>query len=436
MTVLLALLCALAHAEVVSVHVAGVPVAWMDDPEAGRSRILWSLARGSADSEAPEDLSLLMVAMNQGTLGHPGPRWRWELGQVGASVRIGASAHRLWVWLEAPVGHEAEAVELLVEMLSDPQLHPGQLRASRRELARERSFTSRTEVVHRAREVWLGARGCPVEPPLAWGGSPRIGTRARLRRLHGEILEDGEPSVLIHGPRSPEELEGPLAVLAGWGGESVRLECSLSSQSEHFESQIIAVHREGERAVVHALQPVASDASGTHAMAAWVLMKGFSSRVNRALRTESGWTYGSWTEIRQLSGLRVLEMELETDVGRALDAILLIEEVLASSAPINEEELIAARVQAEQESVRRQMDPSAWMAWASWRQHLGLLEQEQERALENVSLEEVRAAAEEVRSGARRSWLIVGDVEQILLAAEASGVSVDEVWTMEDIGLD
>ena len=78
----------------------GTEVLWIEDSTAVRTHIVWTLARGSAGRASPAEVALLMDVLGEGSRQHRGPHWRWALGQVGATVRMGMSAHRIWFWLE------------------------------------------------------------------------------------------------------------------------------------------------------------------------------------------------------------------------------------------------------------------------------------------------------------------------------------------------
>jgi predicted Zn-dependent peptidase len=241
----------------------------------------------------------------------------------------------------------------------------------------------------------------------------------------------------IVGPRGPEDLAEGLAYLDGLGGELTPLECSIEGDSELYEAQIIVVDHPGSQALLRSIQPLGPGEDAAQRQVLWALMEGYSSRVGTAVRSESGLSYASWARLVEIPGMRFAELELGVELERAVEALLLVEEVLQRSIEegLGPEEMEMARLQVQQSRLRQAMEPWDVVAWASWSQHLDtpldVLEEQWSPPV--LTSARVNSALKEIGSTDRRTWVIVGSVDTIAPALERAGLTIDQLWESENL---
>lgn len=167
-----------------------------------------------------------------------------------------------------------------------------------------------------------------------------------LASLHSRLLAEAPVTVVVVGDIGWSELEAPLtSLLEGVGVDGPR------KTGEAFEAaagtHIVAVDMPGQEQTALRFYQMAPkhDAADNKAFeaATFALGGSFLSRINRNLREEKGWTYGSWAAYSDFDEYGLFQVKVDVKAPVSADAIREIEAELAKvvSAGVTPEEIEA-----------------------------------------------------------------------------------------------
>ena len=405
---------------------------------------------GGATSEAPEHAGATVLAaraMSEGTLVRDAVAFVEAAERLGAELGASASWDSLSAQVEVPRTHLAEAMALLAEMALQPSFPA-------REVQRLRD-----ERLHDLKQVMADARRRAEKafPAVIYADSaayarPAGGLEKTVAAIDRDVVAARHAALM-----RPEactliacgDLEGvPLDdIVAGAFGDWPTVDsepgAALSLPDEPAAGRrVLLVDRPGspqsEIRIGHVGTPRRID--DFHALSVTNALLGglFNSRLNRLLREERGYTYGvnSSFDMRRAAGPFAVRCAVESDVTAAAIADIMAELSRIREAPVEDDELRAARDYLVGVFPLR-FETSAQVAGAL----AGLVIQElpddeldrYRPTIASVNAADVQAAARAHIDPTAASIVVVGDVSRF---ADALGAAHGDLEIVHDDGFD
>lgn len=410
-------------------------------PELPLVRVEVSLRGGQRDAADPLALQLAGALLDEGSRGWPGPAWAEAAGELGAETSVGVGAWRAWADVEVAAGDEAAGLALLADALRRPRLAGRAVRRIRRGWVESgaSAWRSTDTVVQTA----LARALLPADHPLGRVWGPRDYqrlTRGRVRRAWRKATRRGGLAVVVVGDVTPDRILPLLEEHLGWlAGAPPPPPLPAPDRAEPLRILVDQPGVTQARVVVSMPAPGASSpdlpAAGlvTHG-----LCEAFTSRLNRALREEEGWTYGVACRLDARPGFGRLVIEIPVEAALVGEVMVRTEALLAAAAEDlpTASELRAARNTRLVEAARA-LTRNAEVAWRLGR-HLAharppTAEQAWLDALSDVTVADAREAAGSMLAADQQLWLVVGDAQRTEPALAAAGRPPDKVWTAERV---
>ena len=221
------------------------------------------------------------------------------LGQLGSSISVNGSADRYTVAMSAPPDQVDATLSILADILQRPTFASDELdRAQNETIAAIESQQSDASAL----AFYAGVRDFfPLGHPssrFASASSVDSITTVDLRTEHLAIFQPQNAEIVSGGPVAAEAMTRQLAqALAGWknSGTSIIDTASISADPRPMHTVLVDVPDASQTQILYlALGPNPADpeivAAGS---SAFVLGGAFTSRLNRSLREEKGYTYGA-----------------------------------------------------------------------------------------------------------------------------------------------
>lgn len=291
-------------------------------------------------------------ALEGGTEEHPGSEFAEALESLGAQLSVRTGWDATSVQLSCHADRLAEALPLLAGVVRRPALPDDEvLRVRSQHLAgleQRRKEPSKLALDHTLRAVY--AEDVPFARPTA-GLVDAVSTLDRDDALGfaREAYRPGDGGLVVAGDVDRGEVED-LAMdhLGGWSGEG-RGRPDFEARPRSRERRVVVVDRPGsvqsEIRMGHVGIRKTSDDYFPLLVFNTLLGGTFTSRLNRKLREERGFTYGvrSRFSTRRLPGPFTISTAVETAVTAEAvrDALGVVETVLAEGP--TEEEVASAR---------------------------------------------------------------------------------------------
>jgi zinc protease len=416
----------------------GTPVWLIERHELPLIRVEVSLRRGSLDLDDPLPALMAEALLGEGTTHREATELDDALSDLGAELDLGLGALRAWADLSLIRGTEAEALALQREALLEPRLPRDELRRTRRAWIRERreAWRSGDAVLSAA----LTEAVYPAEHPLGivYGARDYRGLRLRaVRAAWATELESAQPMFLVVGDTTAAAILPELE--RAWAGRlpGEAVAPPLAPPPKHGR-RLILVDQPGTSQTLITLSlpaPVPGSADEVaFTLANTVLGGTFTSRLNRNLREEKGYTYGVYSEINGWPGHARCQISTSVEAKFAALAVaeLLSELARMGSHPPDAVELRAAR-NALLLSGNDALTTLAGLGypfgraqtWGDAPEAVGA----RYAALAATTDAEVVAAARRLSAeGAEPIVVIVGDAEVVEPLLEAAGLAPDARW--------
>ncbi len=246
--------------------------------------------------------------------------------------------------IAAPVEDFPKALALFAEVLTEPAYPKKDLKRYAREQKLDLSLLAATRpstVAGRTlRFAWH-----PAESP--YGRRPRLSEYkldpAQLVERNLRLNAEAPLTAVVAGDVEWSTLE-PLLSAAFEGLGSDAQPDTYPAATPPSESRRVAVHIPGAKQTVVRLRMAAPPEGHDDELAIdlvnWAYGGAFLSRLNRSLREEHGWTYGSWSRYRRHPGLGTVDVGYDTateTVSESITETARILGTLAQDGPTDDE---------------------------------------------------------------------------------------------------
>ena len=344
--------------------------------------------------------------------------------------------HRGGVDLSCPKGELALGVQLLGEVLREPAFPKADLKRSQR--FRELFYTvDGPSNLGWASQVAGGYGWHPSDHP--YGARPVVGDIRKVRtkdlhELHQAWLEMSPVTVLVVGEVTWDEvrplLESALEGLGAEGAQEPDLPIAAPSGT-----RVIGIDGPGDsqaRIWMRTGAPMRDDADRVAAdMAIWALGGHFLSRLNRNLREDKGFTYGSRAQYftDETRGFVTVSVDVKVENVEATVTEIRAEIDALVAEGVTEDELDAAAL----EEISRWNDVKE-SARTSGRFYGSLLRNGEsvadakargEAAIDIKVQDATRVAKDHLSADGTRLWVVAGDREGLAPQLEALGFEVE-----------
>lgn len=320
----------------------GTTVAALAVPELRRVAVSvrWTAGRAQLCPSRPAACEALLALLPRGPSGWEGGDWEHALDVRGVWLHGWVGVDESGLDMSVPAEHLPAALALFEEALLSPALPRWDVRATRREWRAElrREWPRNAELLRDQayRSAWLAE----LSPGVAGG----VGAVSELRGLRtGALLR-------VHGAL----LASPAVLAVGGGIELETHRAALNSLAEVLQptapgprsprpvvpgTRIVAVDVPAAEGIDAASAPTwvcaarrGVPTSPDETLLATVLWAGSTGRVDRELREERGWSYGTESGVEAIAGHHRHWMQLVVPREHAGQTIHHVEQQLAALA--------------------------------------------------------------------------------------------------------
>jgi len=405
----------------------------------GRPLVSASLVilHGAADEPALDGGATVLAAraLSEGT------DVRDAVALIEAAERLGASIHAEAGWdatslsVDVPAARLEPALELVAEMAARPTFPASEVERLRDERLND-LLQARADPRRRADEAFVATIYTPASPYHRPAGGERETVRQldpdRLRATHARAFDPRRMSLVVAGEIGRlDVVRIAKHLLDGWApSPSVRPSGPIVAESALSRRLVRVVHRPGavqtEIRIGHPGLP--RRIPDFHAVSVMSAILGglFNSRLNMRLREEKGYTYGAGAgfELRRAAG--PFSARAAVNTGATVPAVA---DFLAEIARIRDERVTEAELRAARDFLvgvfpLRFETPGPVVGALSGIVVHGLPDDELARyrpAIEAVSVDDVRSAAETHIDLDRAAIVLVGDADAFGPALESAG---------------
>jgi predicted Zn-dependent peptidase len=243
--------------------------------------------------------TIMVDALSQGTTRHPAEDFAAELERCGATLDASADYLGARVSLQVPVSRLAKALELLAEALSTPAFADREIERLVRnrldEIPIELANPRRRAAKQLSRELF---------PPSTRLSRPRKGTEdtvarvdaAGVRALYQAHVRPATATAVVVGDLAGVDLDAMLAgTLGGWTGEAAE-PLPTPPVTADDTGRVVIVDRPGSvqtQLLIGRIGPDRHDPAWPALLLGTYCLGGtLTSRLDRVLREEKGYTYG------------------------------------------------------------------------------------------------------------------------------------------------
>jgi len=407
-------------------------------------------AGGGSTSEPAEYAGATVLtarAMSEGTLIRDAVAFTEASERLGAEMGASASWDSLSVHVEVPRAHLAEAMTLFAELSLQPSLPEREVERLRDERLNDlqQVMADPRRRAEKAFPAVIYADGAAYGRPLG-GVEETVAPIDRdvLAARHAELLRPEASTLIVCGDLEDLPLDDIVAGSFGsWSSGSDGVALPAHPDRAAKGRRVVLVDRPGapqsEVRVGHV--GTSRGIEDFHALSVTNALLGglFNSRLNRLLREERGYTYGVHTgfDMRRAAGPFAVRCAVESDVTAPAIADIVAELERVREAPVEREELDAARDYLVGVFPLR-FETSAQVAGAlSGLVIHGLPDDELDRyrpTIAAVTAEDVQAAAVSHIRPAGASIVVVGDVSRFEDSLREAGYGEVEVIHDEGFG--
>ena len=274
------------------------------------------------------------------------------------------------------------------------------------------------------------------------GESVKSISAVHLHDFHQAWIRPDNAKMIVVGNLAREEIEPVLNQAFGdWQAPQQELEDKeLKTVAPADKTVIYLLDKPGSPQSMiiggHLLPPTASEDSISTDMAVRILGGSFNARLNMNLREDKGWAYGARASATKAAGQRPLIYYAPVQIDKTVDSL---KELMGESkdflgiAPASQEELNRSRDGILRSLPGRYETNGAVLSTLSdilrFGRSLDYVDIYQV-AMEALSVETVRAAANEYLMPDRTVWLVVGDLSEIEQPLRDAGIA--EVRVIEE----
>jgi len=417
----------------------GLTVTSFHRVSAPMAQIMLSIAPGAA-ADPPElcgRAALLAGMLDEGAPGMDAEALSQELERLGAQLKTGADQQRIQAGLSVLPRNLDRGLALLHEsVIQAPFLEKEWERVHRihlESLAAESDDAGRV-ATRVAPHVYFGARH-----PYGWASwghpqtTPRIG-RDQIVARHTEVLQPANMHLFIVSGLERDALEALLEGAFGQLANAARplANPTVSQAQEHSGEIYIVHHPDAVQTVIRFYMPAPpfQCEDRVHRLLLNGALGGsFTSRLNRNLREEKGWTYGiqSSLVLERDCGYHVTATTVEGPHSAAAVREIFREVQSIRSDGMTEEELAKSKQQRRASVVESLETSRGLLNTAASLDRVGAsydVLEEDFRLMEELSLDEVNARAEGAFPLETGMMLLVGDRESLCKQLAEEGLSV------------
>lgn len=292
---------------------------------------------------------LLAATLDQGTRGHPGSSFADAVERCGAVLDAATGYSATQLFLDVPAGHLAEALPLLTEVLTEPQLLDADVDRERdirlAQLKQQRANgAARADIEARAALLAPDSR----ESRLKTGDAATLArvTADQVRAFHADQVGPAGATLVVAGQLPAGVREAVADALGRWAGPSRTPSAHVRPAARPRGAYL--VDRPGAVQADVRLGRFSIDRTDPDwpalTLGVYALGGAFLSRLNAVLREEKGYTYGvqAVNSPLRLGGTTTVQGSFRTEVVG--DAVGLLGGLLdVSDRPFTEAEIDDAR---------------------------------------------------------------------------------------------
>ncbi|HEX7047588.1 MAG TPA: pitrilysin family protein [Gammaproteobacteria bacterium] len=392
----------------------------------------------AADPEqAPGTGSLTMDMLDEGTENRSALEISDELGRLGANIVSGASLDTSEVSLEALRSRLEDSVELFADVVLNPSFPADEFaRQKKQQLAAiEREKVQPVSMALRVMPKLLYGENHAYSSPLTGSGttaSVESMSVDQLRDFHATWFRPNNATLVVAGDVSMDEL---LPLVREQFGEWQRGEVpekNLAKVEQQPEPVVYILDRPAaQQSIIFAGHLVPSKNNPDEfAIAAMADVYGgsFTSRINMNLREDKHWAYGARGLMPDAKGQRpfISYAPVQTDkTAESMREILMELEGISGKEPVTKAELAKVVRQSVLTLPGRWETNAAVLNDLATRVRFDLAENYWDTyasSVRGLSLDAVRAAADEYVHPGRLVWVVVGDRDVIEDEVRALGI--------------
>lgn len=423
----------------------GVDVVYMKKSDVPLIQLNLILEAGSVDDQPDQaGLAALTAAMiDEGAGDYDALALADAFEFLGARFFVSSSAHHTTLGLRVPSERFAAAAELLADVLLRPHFNPDELERIR--LDRLTSLIRRHDEPTAVASVLFSRTLYGDEHPY---GRSSIGSEDFLRSVTVDDLRDfydrhytpARAHVVMAGDVSPSVLSALDAVLHGWRGEAgSRASLPEPQQIETRRMYLVDMPGAAQSVIQIGRIGVPRTTDDYYAMNVLntILGGSFTSRLNQNLREDKGYTYGARSAFDFRTGAGPFVANASVFTGVTAPALQeFINELNAIHEPMAEEEVARAK------NFLAMRYPQGFQSVSGIAGRLSDLVMydlpesslsDYTARIQQVTRDEVEAAADRYLDPKRVAVIVVGDREQIEQDIRALNLAPLEVLEVTDV---
>lgn len=420
---------------------SGTTVAALPVPELRRVAVSvrWTAGRAQLCPTRPAACEALLALLPRGPSGWQGGDWEHALDVRGISLHGWVGVDQSGLEMSVPAAHLADALALFEEALLSPALPRWDVRATRRDWRAElrREWPRDAELLRDQayRSAWLADLPSGVAGGVGAVGELRGLRSGPLERAHAALL--ASPAVLAVG--GGIELEAHRAALDSLAAVLQPAEPGPRSPRPVLEgARVVAVDVPAAQGGDPLSAPtwvcgarLGLPGSPAEELLGTVLWAGSTGRVDRELREERGWSYGTESGVEAIAGHHRHWMQLVVPREHVGQTIHHVEQELASLAregPTPAEAALAAAALRRAANRTRATPESAVEHAISTVLHPATTAASH-RARAEASADPAAAIQEAARRwtapGAHGLWIVVGPRATLAPSLDSAGLPVE-----------
>jgi zinc protease len=394
-------------------------------------RMRWEFRGGHANDAAGSNgvSRFTMALLTEGAGNLDAKVLRDRLDSLGADIGAQSTLDGCSVDMTVMKSHLDPAMKLLADVLLRPRFDPAQIEKTRRGLLGSLAHDSASPdgAVSRLLPGLVYGQEHPYASPSGgWGTETSLAAIARedIVAFHRDWLRPENATLIVVGDTTPEAVTSLLEThLGSWqiDGEAPS-PVELPPVAPPRNPVVYLVdHPDGSQVTITAALVLVPDVLDTldFGIANAILGEGFGSRVNKALRTDRGWSYGGGSSVRQSRGPGLWELSMGVQADKASEALSVLQGLISDYAT-GVTPATGAEVQTIKASWLRSLPKeyekgSAVLDAVSHDVRLGHPDdymQTYQSQLEQVTVDSVNAAARALNPNAF-TWMVVGDLSRI-----------------------
>ncbi len=310
----------------------GIKVAYFQRPDAPRTRLLMKVIGGSERDPAEQEgrAALLGDVMTRGAGTRDAEELTQALNLAGSDVSVSAGFGGYYLRVNAPVPNTDKALALAADIALRPRFEPKELQLAIGEQVSglEAAKSDPSAMAARASSEFY-PKGHPFRdyPTLR---SIKSLEAENMRAEHRKVFQPQNAEIIASGSIPLKELIGKLnAAFKGWDrtGESLKDPVDPAVPPTPRKTLLVDIPGAAQTTLSYLASTVGpSDPKRLAAETASLILGGtFTSRLNRKLREEKGYTYGAGASLQThvLYGVASGNTSVETSVtGAALGEFL------------------------------------------------------------------------------------------------------------------